>query len=284
MYYIIAFAVYIVTLSALMLAFKKLPNKKRMFAKAAGSYTAAMKESTRSRNSRRYRKMKRARTKKALPLSHRFLYRLWMVFCISLFIIIPVAIWASRDFVMGTLYAPPDVVTFSYGDNSPTIMVLLFAGMVLGIVLSMGFSYLTYIPTIRNADAVYQTGSFQTYSVKFNILLAFLLLLISLPPLIMSYNAYRYTTEDAIVVKPAFAFTERIYPFSEVDFVERRRTGRTDSLTRDYIAVMQNGTRVRLHSGNTRQDLSGLYAVFEMHGIEVINAGPLANDEVRAMP
>lgn len=240
MYYIVSYIIYFLTLLILFRILRKPGDIDG--AKAKDRFVTEMYKGL-SKSDLKNRK-KRV---KSLRLYERFLYRLWFTFCIILLFAVPLLLIALRIFIQKKFYIPNFVIFYSNDSiDTPSAIVLLFGGMFLGAVISVGFSYLTYTDTIRKADKIYQTGSFQTYPFKFNIFMSFIIVLIVFPIMITSFNCYLFCTEDEIVEKSAFSLNENRYEYSNVSYIEQK-TYTDDKI--EYIAFMDNGKKLTIYDG-----------------------------------
>lgn len=200
---------------------------------------------------------------KVLPFSQRFLYRIWVAACISFIFLIPITLMVSQYFVMNALYIPEAAVcVMAHGGVSA---VLVFAGLFIGVVISIGFSYLTYSEKIKKVDLLYSIGSFQSYPKTANVFICFFLVLIMFPVVVFSYNSYTFCTEEEIVVKSAFAFTEKTYQFSEVTHITKKvfSDGK-----RSYFAHTERGKEIKIFYGK-EDEAEGLIDVFQIHHLTV---------------
>ena len=270
MYYIVLFAIYSLVLLAFIPALKKPGNINSVKARkrlAREMLKGLSKWDVKNRKKR----------VKVLPLSYRVLYLSWYITNISLFIVVPILLIAFRSYVMEALYAPETTIYFLHmSEDSVSLYVLFFFGIFLGMVLSMGFSYLTYTKTIERADAIYQTGSFQTYPKKFILWLAFITIVIVLPIAIMCFNSYRLLTENEIIIKRAYSFSARVYPYSEIDFVEQRRhsipRGNLESFS--YVFYTKDGEMLpSIDIGGRHRALAILLETISENDIEIHENG-----------
>lgn len=170
-------------------------------------------------------------------------------------------LWVTRPAVVKTLLISKPIIYFN--DNNLSIMVLFFGGMILGTAMSVGFSYLTYTDTIRKADQLYRMGSWQTYPLKFNILLSFICVLIAFPAVTMGYMSYQYCTQDEIVLKSAFSVSETRYDYSDITYVEQK-TYKNGNIS--YSAHADNGKRFEIYSGNGNPEM---LRIFENNNITI---------------
>ena len=199
---------------------------------------------------------------KILPLYQRGLYWIWFFLNISFFVLFPAVLAMSRGFLMKKWFISDAVLYFS--DDKFSLIVIFFAGMFFGVSLSIGFSYITYTKTIAKADALYSMGSFQVYPKLFNFILALIGVVIMLPILIFSYNNYQYFTMDEMIQKPVFSFTEKVYPYSDIEYIEKKiYTDGEESI----IAHLRSGKKIEIFSGHIEHDNPKLYRVIASYDL-----------------
>ena len=263
MYYLICILFYVAFLFAAFMLLKyilKKPEKndKKKFA------SVFWEKSTNARN-RSYIRSRKKRVK-SLPLYQRFVYWLWFCSIVILIFIQPVLFSVIRYYFIKSFYLPENCIYFETGPLSD--LAFMFAGFLCGIPLMVAFSYLTNRGIVKEADALYELGSFQEYPRIISLILSIVLLVVGLPIGIMSFNNYRYCTDDQIGIKSSFSFTVKKYDYFEIQCVNRRKyTGNTF----DYMIRLKNGKELHLADGVHHQTNESLNDLFRLKGIEIVD-------------
>lgn len=174
---------------------------------------------------------------KALPFYKRFLYKAWYISVIFLLIILPVLLCAIRRLIIKALI--PTYVTYFETDILAT-SVFLIGGLLIGVPITLVYSYLTNRGIIKQADLIYQLGSFQEYPKKVNIILSWLCVLIGLLIVFLPCNCYRYCTDDKIGIKKVFSLSEQAYTYPEINYVEKVISG-SEAVKSRYTFFTQDG-------------------------------------------
>ena len=257
MYYTVSFTIYFILVLILCIAFllfkKKNDEEKNAKLEYAKTFVVEMEKGL-SKSDVKSRKQR----VKILPIYVRALYWIWFFITISFFIVFPAVLALARGVLIQQWFAPDTAIEFS--DNSISLLVIFFAGMLFGVSLSIGFSYLTYTRTIAKADAVYRMGSFQVYPKQLNFIIALIAVVTMLPILIFSFNNYQYFTEEEMVQKPVFAFSEKKYPYSEIEFIEKKIYTDGEVST---IAHLQSNKKIELYSVPIDSDNPELHYLIE---------------------
>ena len=270
MYYIVLFAVYFLVLLAFIPALKKPRDIDSEKARRKLAVEMLKRLSKSDRKDRR----KRA---KVLPRTHRVLYLSWYMTGISIFLIAPMFVSSFRSYIMEALYAPETTFFFVHHDEgSFSQYIFPFAGIALGMVLSMGLSYLTYTKTIERADVVYKLCSFQNCTKRFNIRLAFITIAIMFPIAVMSFNSYRLLTENEIVIKCAYSFSAGVYPYSEIGYVEQIRRGlpRRNYESFTFVFHTKDGKKLpSINIGDGHRVLAVLLEALRENDVDIYESG-----------
>jgi len=231
-YYAVTFSCYLLLFAVLFLYLKR-PGREESRTLRQTYYSEGKKN--RSKAERRSRKGR----VKHLPLKQRVLFWLWHGSTVFL-MVLPVALFALfRHYFTARFYIPESALGFCFSGASS--FALCVGSLLIGTVLSICFSYLTYTRSVAQADRLYRVSSVQEYSKRTNTFISVILTAVGLFAIILSFNCYRFVTPREIVIKPAFAIEEKTYRYIEVDFVEKRVSSRYDTI--DYTAYFSDGKK-----------------------------------------
>lgn len=211
MYYVMALLVYLLILFPILLSIRKPDIKDRdVFATTLvrEHYKSVTKSDVKSRKKR----------VKVLPLYQRGLYWVWFWRNLSMVALPAIGLSISRYYLIDAWFVPDSAYFIDL--NSPSLLVFGFGAFLVGIPIFVVLSTLSNRGIIREADRLYQMGSFQEYPAEFNALLAKITLVIGLPLVILGFNSYRYLTPDYIVSKSALSLSETITPYDDIDYIE----------------------------------------------------------------
>jgi len=156
---------------------------------------------------------------RALPLYQRFLFWFWYD-TVFIMIFLPAILFSVlRYYLIADLYIPASAMDFSVG--GPALLLFGVGSFLVGISLDVGYSYLTNRGIIREADRLYSVGSFQEYPKEANVFISVILVAIGGLIMIFSFNCYDYITPEKMAFKPAFAMSEKIYAYADIDDMEK---------------------------------------------------------------
>jgi hypothetical protein len=234
MYYLISFLLYFLILFLIVITFRK-PHKdeNRKFKKVfiQEMMKGLSKSDVRSRKKR----------VKVLPLYQRILYWLWFTSVMTLIFLPMIVLSIARYYILEFFFIPDHAFNIDF--NTPSLLVFGVGVFLAGIALAVAYSYLTNRGIIREADMLYQLGSFQEYPKKANVFISGILLAVGLPLMILGFNSCRYFTHDEIVVKSALSINEKTYLFSDVEYIKHSLY--VDDTT-SYTFVIKNGKSITL--------------------------------------
>lgn len=263
MYYVVALLVYAMVLMVAVFALRK-PNDAEAFEFKIVMASEMIKGVTKSDVNSRKKRVK------SLPLYQRVLYWVWFSSIMS-FIFIPViGLMIGRYYLIEYLFVPE--TAFLIDLDSPSLLVFGVGAFLVNIPFLVGYSWLTNRGIIREADLLYQLGSFEEYPARANQFIAMVLLIIGLPPLLLGFNSYRYLTPDHLVTKSALSILEKRYNYTDVDHVELRYYVDGD---KRYTFVFKDGFSIPLSSVPSENETLALILEEHRFEIEIIYVEPL---------
>jgi|GEM_PF-3322395 len=204
MYYIVCFIIYILLILISLLFYKK--SKDKVIKQARKSFKNTFESEGIKKND--------------LPRYQVFLYYIYFWLIVLMLCILPLIMSFSLYFFKDKFFIPNDAIYFY---RNPIDSALNYFSCILLIAPFICiFDYIVNRGFIKKVDSFYYRIGFSYDGIYFSIMCSLICFLIGLPILLLSFNSYKYCTDNQIIIKSAFEIDDRKYTYDDIDLVKRK--------------------------------------------------------------